>query len=360
MNSATLVSIIFLCVESCIALLAHSEDPRIEHQHFEEARFEDRHYVKACARPSQHHIHTNDVTLFGGPPRTLWQTEKKLEKDLPDVVTSMRNKWSHLNRDIEMKYMSDEEALAFVEANFDKSVLDAFRGFPLGVMRADFWRYLVVYTYGGVYADVDVEPSKPIRDWLSNGNNFNPATAEQNWRHCSMVVGQENAVDISQWTFAATPKHPALKVVIDLIVDRYKAGVDTNYTHFVHYHTGPAVFTAGIHMYASQTSTECKVGPAQSWVISGTQICVLRKDLFYKLITNHYGSINANFSSVLGSWTDERDHILDSKKREMMYHPNNVPCRCTVPGPAHTEEALRPGRGGGRSRAHGHTVPRRR
>ncbi|CAK0897831.1 unnamed protein product [Prorocentrum cordatum] len=121
----------------------------------EEMRLNDRHYAKLCVNPAQHHSSSDNVTRFDGPPRVLWQTEKQIEKELPDVVNSMRKKWVDLNKDIEMKYMDDGEALAFVEANFDKSVLDAFKGFPLGVMRADFWRYLVVYTYGGVYADVD-------------------------------------------------------------------------------------------------------------------------------------------------------------------------------------------------------------
>mmetsp|Transcript_6014 Transcript_6014/g.16175 ORF Transcript_6014/g.16175 Transcript_6014/m.16175 type:complete len:349 (-) Transcript_6014:108-1154(-) len=334
--------VLFISFESCVALLAQSDRPvhgrhpghpvpepsgqhhasPVSKKKAEEMRLNDRHYAKLCVNPAQHHSSSDNVTRFDGPPRVLWQTEKQIEKELPDVVNSMRKKWVDLNKDIEMKYMDDGEALAFVEANFDKSVLDAFKGFPLGVMRADFWRYLVVYTYGGVYADVDVEPSEAIRGWLDE---------EENWQHCSMVVGQENGVDISQWTFAATPKHPALKAVIDLIVKRYQGGIKTNFTHFVHYHTGPAVFTSGIHMYASRTSTSCETGPGQSWVTSGTQICILPQAKFFNVVTNHYGSKNENFTNVLGSWTAERDQIVvDSKKRVAEHYPSDVPCRCAA------------------------------
>ncbi len=30
-----------------------------------------------------------------------------------------------------------------------------FRAYPLGVMRADFWRYAILFAHGGLYADMD-------------------------------------------------------------------------------------------------------------------------------------------------------------------------------------------------------------
>lgn len=309
----TVVVLLLSAATSCVALVAHSEtDP-----------FGDRDYVLFCKSP-RHPFHPysrqllDNITAFSEPPSTLWQTEKPYEKDLPEFVAQVRNKWSSLNNEIGMRYMGDEEALAFVEENFDKSVLDAFKGFPLGVMRADFWRYLVVYTYGGMYADVDVEPNVPIRDWLEDENG---------WQRCSMVVGQENSVHISQWTFAATPKHPALKAVIDLIVDRYQAGLKLNYTHFVHYHTGPGVFTTAIHKYASRTSTSCESIPGEAWMTTGTRICFLPEGRFHQVVHNRFGSKDENFTKEFGSWTQERDHMMDSNKREKI--PRNVPCRCT-------------------------------
>jgi mannosyltransferase OCH1-like enzyme len=37
--------------------------------------------------------------------------------------------------------------------------------FPKGVMKADFWRYAVMYFYGGVYMDIDAMPLKALRDF---------------------------------------------------------------------------------------------------------------------------------------------------------------------------------------------------
>ena len=40
-----------------------------------------------------------------------------------------------------------------------------FLKFPLPVMKADFWRYCVLYINGGIYADLDAKPLIPINEW---------------------------------------------------------------------------------------------------------------------------------------------------------------------------------------------------
>lgn len=32
-------------------------------------------------------------------------------------------------------------------------------------MRADLWRYCIIYIFGGLYADTDVRPIRSISDW---------------------------------------------------------------------------------------------------------------------------------------------------------------------------------------------------
>ncbi len=40
-------------------------------------------------------------------------------------------------------------------------------------MKADFWRYYIMYEKGGFYADIDLEPFRPIKEWenFSKDNN---------------------------------------------------------------------------------------------------------------------------------------------------------------------------------------------
>ena len=52
------------------------------------------------------------------------------------------------------------------------------RSLPKNVERADFFRYMVILKHGGVYADIDTECRRPLRDVIQP--------------HDNMVVGWEN------------------------------------------------------------------------------------------------------------------------------------------------------------------------
>ncbi|KAK9810518.1 hypothetical protein WJX72_012061 [[Myrmecia] bisecta] len=86
------------------------------------------------------------------------------------------------------------------------------------VERADLWRYLILYSSGGVYLDSDVQCVLPFREW--NHPFQHPAR---------VLVGIEaiNApncyqpVQFCQYTFAAAPGHPLFARVIDYIVAKF-------------------------------------------------------------------------------------------------------------------------------------------
>lgn len=164
-------------------------------------------------------------------PKLIWQTYKDDYDELPEYIRKHTETWKNLNPEYEYHYMSDEEAAQFVLDKYGKEYHDIFVSLPVGVMRGDMWRYLIVYEFGGVYTDLDTTCIKPIDSWLKE--NYN------------MIVCPENEVHLCQWTFAATPKHPLLASVIELMISRLKAP-QFNIPHAVHIHTGPSMWTEGI------------------------------------------------------------------------------------------------------------------
>lgn len=44
-------------------------------------------------------------------------------------------------------------------------ILETFHSLGSMVEKTDYWRYLIVYYFGGIYADSDVEALVAIRDW---------------------------------------------------------------------------------------------------------------------------------------------------------------------------------------------------
>ena len=115
-------------------------------------------------------------------------------------------------------------------------IKDAYDKLPLNVMKADLWRYCIIYKYGGIYHDADTV-LKVNPNFLTNFNNQ------------YLVMVPENDTHFCNWIFAAPPNSPVLKSIIDLSVQRIRDCKNIKGEHIIHYLTEPAVFTDGIFRY---------------------------------------------------------------------------------------------------------------
>ena len=88
---------------------------------------------------------------------------------------------------------------------FDAETLRVYRSFPLAVMKADFWRYAILYARGGIYADIDVQARRPVASWLPPVDEsvselvFAPYYRRLSWDQCKVVIGLENDAHFCQW-----------------------------------------------------------------------------------------------------------------------------------------------------------------
>lgn len=168
-------------------------------------------------------------------PKIIWQTYKTKYDELPYDAKICSETWKKLNPEYEYRYMSDDEIYNFVKDKYGEKMLNLMKSFKVNVMKADLWRYLIIYEYGGLYTDIDTICQVPINKWLNADNN-------------KMVVAPENDLHYAQWTFAAEPKSPIVKNIIDLVVSRCK-NIDYDKPSFVHYYTANDVFTEGIRSF---------------------------------------------------------------------------------------------------------------
>jgi mannosyltransferase OCH1-like enzyme len=164
-------------------------------------------------------------------PKTIWQTYKDPFDKLQPYMVDAVNTWKHHNPEYEYRYMDDEQAKEFVLKEYGKEWLDIFNSLPVGVMRGDLWRYMIIYKYGGIYADLDTLCNEPVFNWISNKHK--------------LIVCPENNRDFCQWTFAASPEHPFIKSVLDYIKGKLE-NPNYNIQHFIHEHTGPTAWSNGI------------------------------------------------------------------------------------------------------------------
>ena len=166
---------------------------------------------------------------------------------------------------------NDEASRSFVMEKYPE-YLPYYDSFRYPVMRVDFWRYLIVYHYGGLYGDTDVVFYRAMNQWVSRAAwSKGPGTPIR------MLVGVEGicdppskcrfyrAVQMVQWSFAAASRHPVLLRVLERIVERMDYQKANNITYSrdrfidqVIETTGPAVFTDAISDYLEQRGTSLR------------------------------------------------------------------------------------------------------
>jgi Glycosyltransferase sugar-binding region containing DXD motif len=90
------------------------------------------------------------------------------------------------------------------------------RCLPHGTLKADVWRYLVLWHYGGIYADIDTQPTL-----LFNTTDPILKDSDQGW----FVVEQFHI--LSQYVMAVSPRHPLMYYALHHATLKVLAQVDT-------------------------------------------------------------------------------------------------------------------------------------
>lgn len=164
-------------------------------------------------------------------PKQIWQTWKVGLDDptFPKLFKYYQELWSDQNPGYTHHVIPDDEAHEMVAQLFQTvpEVARAYAAMPKSILKADFFRYLIVFARGGVYSDIDTWGLKPVELWvLANatymGKPLNPG----------LVVGIEadpdrpdwndwyaRRIQFCQWTIQGKSGHPMLRELIARITE---------------------------------------------------------------------------------------------------------------------------------------------
>ncbi|KAK5656606.1 hypothetical protein OQA88_4586 [Cercophora sp. LCS_1] len=108
----------------------------------------------------------------------------------------------------------------YVRDRFDNRISNLFQSLDDPILKADFLRYLILLKEGGVWADIDVYPHRPIARWIP----------EQYRDRVNLVVGIGNDhkkakiwpgspyhVQLCQYTVLAKPGRPAIGALVEQV-----------------------------------------------------------------------------------------------------------------------------------------------
>lgn len=170
-------------------------------------------------------------------PQIIHQTWK--DRHAPAPLKRLQASWRRLNPGCQYRFYDDRDCLEFVRECFP-NLLDTYQRFQSGIQKADFFRYLVVYQHGGLYADMDMECYKPFDRFFDlDGALFCIETQMTGVRQ--KELGYKYPYQIANCIFAAEPGHGFLKKVIDRVVSLSTQGIEME--DDIEEMTGPRMLT---------------------------------------------------------------------------------------------------------------------
>ena len=124
-------------------------------------------------------------------PKIIWQTMKTSR--IPVIMSDNANTWIGKNPEYEYRLFDDTDILNFIQKEFP-AYLKAYKKIKYGASKADLWRYLIIYKYGGVYADIDCRCIIPLREWI----------------HPDAEIVTQLGInkDLCQWLIISVPQNP--------------------------------------------------------------------------------------------------------------------------------------------------------
>ena len=245
-----------------------------------------------------------------------WKTHK-----IPKVAQTPVLTWKFMGKDWNYNLYNDNQCLNFIRDNYNDKILKIYKALPFGVMKADFWRYCVIYKKGGLYTDLDTTCLVPPTRWIPEDAEF-------------VVSGELRTPLFCQWTFYAKKDSPILKKIIDVVCSRIMRGnLHDIKAAMIHNYTGPQAFTAGIvtaikeialkenkkHLIPYITSIFLKKNNNKELkdMLKRHKIYILPNGVFDGLyVEHHYGGSRWNYVGYV-PWKQQLKSII--RKKNNMY-----------------------------------------
>ena len=102
-------------------------------------------------------------------PKICYQTWK--DYNIPERWKNTIPQFKKFHPSWEHRFMTDADNVKFVEKNFPQ-YFDVYRKLRYNIQRVDMIRYMWLYHSGGIYLDMDMEPSRAFDSMFKNGNDL--------------------------------------------------------------------------------------------------------------------------------------------------------------------------------------------
>lgn len=177
--------------------------------------------------------------------------------DLPPRFAEWRAGWI-ANHPTWCHRLYDDEAMRRIAADRAPQWLATFDNLPRMIQRLDFFRYLIVYLDGGLYADVDMISYLPC-DALLRDASCVLSIEHRLYRQLQTELGYRRPWQIANFVFAAVPGHPFLAALLEAVARQ--AGMPALSDDAVEEITGPRLLTRLAYALPAEQRGEIRILP---------------------------------------------------------------------------------------------------
>jgi mannosyltransferase OCH1-like enzyme len=137
-------------------------------------------------------------------PKVIYLSYKT--KDIPYYIIP---KWNDIYPDYEVKLYDNNDCINFLKKEYTEEYVNIFNHIKDGPIKADFWRVCILYKYGGIYSDIDIEPLVNIEKIMQSDTTFIT---------CLSAINNK----MNPHFIVCEPEHKVLKMCINKYLEMYR------------------------------------------------------------------------------------------------------------------------------------------
>lgn len=179
-------------------------------------------------------------------PQIIHQVWEGKDEPLPPFLKELGQTWKECHPDWSYIQWDGKKISTFMQQH--PAYLNIYKNYPYNVQRWDLIRYLILFEYGGIYADFDYECIEPL-DGLLNGQS------------CCLALDPEEHAQIFDKEYIITnalmaieAKHPFMKQVLDHLLQNSSEDDKADKFNYVLNTTGPYMLTRMYEAYPAKNT----------------------------------------------------------------------------------------------------------
>jgi hypothetical protein len=201
----------------------------------------------APVHPAKLIVPLSDPSAEQKIPKRILQTNYR--DQVPQGMRRAMQSIMDMNPDYEHVYYSDARIRSYLVQHFDARTLKAFDDLRVGAFRSDLFRYCWLFNEGGVYIDSDMVAVRPLSELINPRDTFVSAEDCGSGRIYNAFL-------------AATPRHPLVKKVLDLVLHRIEKRIYGDSELSI---TGPMALSDAFRLWLEQTNPRGSANPSTNY-----------------------------------------------------------------------------------------------